>query len=196
LEKISYLQIAFMNQDSDIIASCTKPFRGNQEGCPNYGKRWNCPPYAPRIEITQERIRSRKHHFLLVGRTEIDSKNLSEEAIGEYKKLVQCNYRITKALRGKWPSILIFYGPSCTYCVDENVGECTCPSEPCRFPDVWTYPPEAVGVDVFQTMLNAGIKMQRNPVDVVFNVGLICLSGNINLSDFRKYFFLITGRER
>ena len=152
----------------------------------NYGKTWNCPPHTPTLKKIKKRIRNKKHHFLLIGREELDNKNW-EDSKEQYAKLVQTINNIIRDLKNKWPNILFFHGPSCRYCLDTGIGKCTCPSEPCRFPDVWTYPPEAIGINVFQTMENTGFEMQKNPREVVYRVGLICLSEQPPVPSFTNY---------
>jgi predicted metal-binding protein len=186
LREIKYDQIVFVTNNKDIHTSCRKPFKGNPDGCPNYGKTWNCPPYTPELADTKNKIRNREHHFLLIGIEDINTANKTDVK-GKYGKIVENMNQKIREIREKDPDSLCFHGPSCRYCIEEEIAECNCPSEPCRFPTVWTYPPEAVGIDVFQTMLNAGIKMQKNPTDVVYRVGLICLSDQIDLIKFTKY---------
>ena len=186
VKKIQYEQIKFVEQESDITNSCLKPFSGNPGGCPNYGRTWNCPPNTPALHDVKNMIRDSEHCFLIIGREKIDKNSETEEQSRlKYSILVHRINHIIKVVRQRWPDILSFHGPSCKYCIDEKVGECTYPSA-CRFPEVWTYPPEAVGINVFQTMASSGYIIQKSPEDVVYRAGLICLATHHNKCQFIK----------
>ncbi|MBD3186757.1 hypothetical protein GF325_08030 [Candidatus Bathyarchaeota archaeon] len=86
-----------------------------------------------------------------------------------------------KKLKNRFPDALLLHGPACRYCMESGIGCCTCPDEPCRYPEMWTYPPEAVGIDITGTMENAGIPFDVTMKSSVTRVGIACFPCPVDL---------------
>ena len=128
---------------------CKLPYPGHPKGCPNYGKRLTCPPEAPLFEEVGI------PPYILVG-VKFDL----EEWVNYMKKKHPnwsdrqarcCLYwqgKVRKRLREE-----------CEKIINKGV--------------VVYYIPEAMGVDVFRTCTEVGIKLERNPQKFVWKIAII-----------------------
>ena len=114
-----------------------------KEGCPNYGKKWSCPPYAPPY-----RNFSKNYNFLIVGLLYVDMDQFAYIK-NPYLKIKAANSilksRADKTIRqmtsGK--NNYISTG-SCRLCKP-----CRCKlGEKCARPDIKSYSFEALGINV------------------------------------------------
>ena len=155
-------------------------------GCRAYGKHLNCPPYVPSIENTKNLIScydiaivarfkaepnyevtpSRIHHFLWEA-----IKNM-------YDKMFEMERHAF--LSGYYKAFALYAVP-CAYCdpcipeVEEDIDHTAkrlCPFQHKMRPSM-----EATGIDVFQTVRNAGykIKVLTSPYEDIFFFGLLLL---------------------
>lgn len=129
----------------DIVVYCNKNQFDSlcQSGCPNYNKKWSCPPYAPSYDIFSQGYQNLC--VVLLGL------NMSELGYikQDYLKIKAANSilksRIDKALRFCRNDLEMYISTGscrlCKPCHKKN-------SQPCAHPDIRTYSYEALGIDV------------------------------------------------
>lgn len=127
-----------------------------QYGCPNYGRRLTCPPYAPAPEKMKNILESYSTAYLL--RYDVPG-DLSGENVGAHldglSMALDAFFRLERFafLNGyrKAFSFGLNYCPECEECtiVDDPDGKC-------RFPITSRPSMEACGIDVQQVIENAG----------------------------------------
>jgi len=114
-----------------------------KEGCPNYEKKWSCPPYAPAYEHFTNKYKYIQVVMLL---TEMEHFDYIRQ---EYLKVKAANSvlksRVDKALRRsmKEEEFYISTG-SCRLCKPCKKKE----NQPCAHPDKRSFSFEALGIDV------------------------------------------------
>ena len=132
--------------DYTVRDYCTLPFPGHPEGCPNFGKKKECPPSAP---LVKDFIDLSKPHYFMVADCDFSAgtekpKNRSEDTTwnwNEYVEPILCE-RIKEFQK-------------------EHPGT------------VFTMHPSAVGVDVFKTAQNVGILLEFSPDESFCKIALI-----------------------
>jgi len=108
-------------------------------GCPMYGKRPSCPPYAPDWREAREWIKHFKRALLI--KFEIEIEHFEEEKREIILYLLQKEKELFK--KGKLYALALFPG-SCSLCED-------CPferGEPCRFPTKVRPSLDAIGIEI------------------------------------------------
>lgn len=113
------------------------------EGCPNYGKKWSCPPFAP---VYTEFIK--KYDYVDVYMLSMELKQF-DYIRQEYLKVKAANTilksRIDKALRNSMDEDEFYISTgSCRLCNSCKKKK----GEPCAYPKLRTYSFEALGVNV------------------------------------------------
>ncbi|MFX1256109.1 MAG: hypothetical protein ACFFCZ_31160 [Promethearchaeota archaeon] len=133
---------------------CKKPYPDHQEGCPNYGKRKECPPQAPLIE---DFIELTKPHWFIVVTFDLLShiRKMKDKHLNWTDRQCRCvlywQNTVKKELR--------------TACDLFTNG----------FPNelVYTLVPEAMGVHVIRTARLLGLSIKARPKDTVYKIALI-----------------------
>ena len=113
--------------DHRVRDLCRKPYPGNPKGCPNYGKKKECPPQAPLIEDFIDLLQP--HYFVVlecIGNT--CPTNLQEDTVMEDQFRSYWNGSLEAVLR-------------------EYIQE----FQKDHPGTVFTFHPSAVGVDVLET---------------------------------------------
>lgn len=147
-------------------------------GCKGYAKHLGCPPYAPSPEETRRMIREYRTALLLrfdgiPGIRTIDPDKIPEDFHPMYRKLIiwisDTLYRLEKTAfydgfykafgMGAYPCIY------CDHCVaEESVGPVDLSMKRlCRHMDKVRPSMEAAGIDVFETVRNAGWEISTIP---------------------------------
>jgi predicted metal-binding protein len=132
---------------------CKLPYPDHPKGCPNYGIKSICPPTAPLIN---EFIDLNKNIWLVV----VDF-NLREHMNRMKKKHPHWSDRQTRCVLYWQPRVNKQLKYLCKRYSDgvEN--------------SVFTTCPEAMGINVIQTVKNIGVPICIRPKDIIFKVGLI-----------------------
>jgi predicted metal-binding protein len=109
--------------------------------CNQYGKNWRCPPACGSIEEAAERASKYSYGVIVqtVGHMEDAFDYETMKATGERHKAAFA--ALVERLKARYPDILPMGAGSCTICE-----KCTCPEEPCRFPDKSISSMEAYGL--------------------------------------------------
>jgi len=142
-------------------------------GCPSYAKKLSCPPYSPEPEETRKVLDEYSKAYL-IGYSGSIFKKYGDVEFGEIfpkalKDMRKSIFELEKYsfLAGYYKSFVYgFCGPCkmCDQCVVEE------DSLTCKFAKVSRPSMEAAGIDVFKTVINAGLelKVQKevNPDDL------------------------------
>jgi predicted metal-binding protein len=134
-----------------------------QYGCPSYAKKLSCPPYSPKPDDTRKILDEYSKAYLIGYSGSIFKKYGTEEfseifpkALKDIRKSIFELERLA-FLSGYYKSFTYgFCGPCtmCEQCVVED-GILTCKSAKESRPSM-----EAAGIDVFKTVINAGLKLK------------------------------------
>jgi predicted metal-binding protein len=131
-----------------------------QFGCDLYAKRLTCPPFTPTIEESK-RIISDYHKILILkfeqpSIKEKDGDKFTNEFNKRERDVNNATLKIEKELflRGYYKVFALEPG-TCNRC-----SECVAQPGKCRFPAEARPSPESLGIDIFETMKNAGWNME------------------------------------
>ncbi len=111
--------------------------------CGKYGKNWACPPGCGSLEECRERI-SAYHWGILVQTVGELEDSLDVESMKEIEERHKKAFRAGIArMQEAYPGLLCLGAGCCTVCES-----CTCPDEPCRFPERRISSLESYGINV------------------------------------------------
>lgn len=120
-----------------------------QYGCAAYGKRLTCPPYSPPPEYTQKMLKEYSKGLLSIYRVEPEEEERMENVIGN--AVADLEKQIF--LDGYYKAYGMGAGP-CGLCEACDL------VKPCKHPDRARPSMEASGIDVYQTVRNAGFEIE------------------------------------
>lgn len=120
-----------------------------QYGCGCYGTRLTCPPYSPTPEYTQKMLEEYSNGLLIVYKVEPEEEENMTNVIRE----TVANLERKMFLDGHYKAYGMGAGP-CEICEKCDV------SKPCKYPHKARPSMEASGIDVYQTVRNAGLKLE------------------------------------
>jgi predicted metal-binding protein len=121
-----------------------------QYGCGGYSKRLTCPPYSPVPEYTQKMV-TEYSKALLMQIENIPPK--IEDKVSQKLKRIVADLEREIFLDGYYKAFGMTSGP-CRLCRTCNLGK------PCKYPYEARPSMEACGIDVYQTVRNAGFKLE------------------------------------
>jgi predicted metal-binding protein len=139
--------------DMKVRGLCVRPYPGHKRGCPNFGKYPDCPPAAPKFFDyfdEAEPVYAIVHEFNLAGHRE---RMLEKHPKWSIAQAECCLYWQGKARRMLQEGISYFLE-------EEHPGY-----------EV-TIRPEAMGVNVTETLRRAGIELEWPPKNIVRQVAL------------------------
>ena len=120
--------------------------------CGQYGKRWSCPPGCGSLEECAERLRAFQGGILVQTCGEIED-GFDFEAMMEIEQAHKAHFaEMHGALLEQGVSTLALGAGCCTLCP-----RCTCPEEPCRFPERAVASMEAYGMVVLEVCRANGL---------------------------------------
>ncbi len=131
--------------------------------CQCFGKNWTCPPSCGTIEDSIRKAAGFTRGLLVqtVGQLEDDFDYESMEAsVQVHNKRF---HRFVDELRPQFPKMLPMGAGACTLCE-----KCTCPAEPCRFPDQAIPSMEAYGLFVSQVCEANQLVYNHGPLTVTY----------------------------
>lgn len=143
---------------------CKLPYPNHPKGCPNFGKRESCPPKASLFNDVVD------PPFTLVG---------VKFNLGEW----------VKEMKEKHPKWSDRQARCCLYWqgkVRKRLRE-ECKKITSNDNKI-LYCPEATGVHVFKTCETIGIKLERNPQDVVWKIAIIGRKRNSSAYSLKEFF--------
>jgi predicted metal-binding protein len=166
-------------------------------GCNNYGKTLMCPPYAPNIDDFRKTLTEYNYALVLKIKSQATatpetaqllSKNQNDPTLtedqkqkitqfwnswnNERKQVLEKLRKIEKAaMNNGYPLALAFTTGTCILC-----DKCNTEQKICKHPTEARCSAQAVGINIMQTLQNAGIPMtypfQKNPE----SFGLVLIS--------------------
>lgn len=131
--------------------------------CGSYGKRWTCPPYAGTLEESVFKVKRFSEGIILqmTGSMEDD---FDVECIMDTEKKVKEKLEIfVERLGAEKMECLPMSAGTCTKCES-----CTCPQEPCRFPERAFVSMEAYGLIVSDVCKLANVMYNYGPRTITF----------------------------
>lgn len=139
--------------DYSVRKLCTKPYHGHPKGCPNFNKKPSCPPLAPYFDQVYDLTKpifAICNVFDFKGHVE---KMRAKHSNWSERQLRCVLYWQNSARKQLKRHIIEFLRQHRGYRV-----------EPC---------PEAMGVNVTETMKNAGVILEWPPENVVYQIALV-----------------------
>lgn len=131
--------------------------------CGAYGTRWTCPPYCGTLKESAEKAKQFRTGILLqmTGRMDddFDMECMAETGETIQKKLVS----FVKRVRERHIPCLPMTAGTCTKC-----DPCTCPDEPCRFPEEAFPSMEAYGLIVNDVCKAANVPYKYGKKTITF----------------------------
>lgn len=121
--------------------------------CGSYGNNWGCPPGCGSVDECRER--AGKYDKTIVVQTigiledSFDFEGMGKAAIEHCQRMTHMREKI----EGELSNVLSLGAGPCKVC-----GECTCPHEPCRFPEKRFSSMEAYGLMVSEVCADSGLK--------------------------------------
>lgn len=119
--------------------------------CNEYGRNWSCPPYVPSVD--EFRKLSREYEYALI----VNFQSPSRPEIWSEKKR-EAHLALLKlekiAFESGFPFALLLRPGSCNICSQCDI------TKPCRHPELLRFSPEAVGVNLIETLKKAGISLK------------------------------------
>lgn len=138
--------------DMSVRGLCCKPYPGHKKGCPNYGKKKGCPPEAPKYDDVYD---ISKPVYAIINKFDLCAHiSRMKEVHPEWteRQLRCCLYWQPTARKQLLQIIKEFYSSNAGYKIE------SCP--------------EAMGVDVTETLKSAGIILEWPPEKWVCQVAL------------------------
>ena len=131
--------------------------------CGMYGTRWTCPPYCGTLEesISIAKVFNTGIILQMTGDMEDD---FDVECMQETEQSVKEKLAVfVTELRESHIPCLPMTAGACNKCV-----KCTCPDEPCRFPEEAFTSMEAYGLIVSDVCTSAGVKYNYGAQTITF----------------------------
>ena len=120
--------------------------------CRSYGRSWTCPPHCGTLEEISEKAAHYSRGILLQSTGHLED-DFDVDTMLETEKLHKRRFKeFTAKVREVYPDCLPMGAGACGQC-----GTCTCPDEPCRFPELAIPSMEAYGLMVSQVCLDSDI---------------------------------------
>ena len=131
---------------------CILPYPDHPKGCPNYNKKWDCPPQVMYINDwigDTKRLRFVSVSFNLQEHADTMLLRHPNWSQRQTRCLLYWHPKVNKELRSLVQSVAIDNLNGVTYC------------------------PEAMGVDVIKTAQSVGIPIEAPPKDIVHKIALL-----------------------
>ncbi len=131
--------------------------------CHMYGRCWSCPPGCGSLEACRDRVSSYQYGILVQTTGQLEDE-LDGETMMETEALHKEHfYTFERILRRQYPGMLAMGAGCCTKCQT-----CTCPDEPCRFPEEAFSSMEAYGMVVTQICQANGMTYYYGPCTITY----------------------------
>jgi predicted metal-binding protein len=140
--------------DYEVTKLCVRPYHGHKKGCPNFNKKKGCPPNSPKFDQIYD---IDQPIFAIINRFDF-SKHINRmkdlHPGWSQKQLECCLYWQPKARKSLNDAIWFF---------NANISNIHYSVERC---------PEAMGVNVTETLKQIGIELEWPPKTVTYQVAL------------------------
>lgn len=136
--------------------------------CKNYGRCWTCPPHCGTLEETAEKARQYSRGVLLQSTGQMED-DFDVDCMMETERLQKQRFsRLLDSLRPHFPTMLPMGSGGCSICK-----VCTCPNEPCRFPEK-AYPSmEAYGLFVSDVCKQSDLPYYYGPQTITYTACIL-----------------------
>ncbi|NLA87906.1 MAG: DUF2284 domain-containing protein [Clostridiales bacterium] len=124
-----------------------------EQGSSNYGKSWACPPGIQDIDHCIETCRAYKNVFLFTSVAEVPDCMNFDACLAARRDHEQMTYNIRKRFQERFGKVLAL-STGCMLC-----DECTCPDEPCRYPEERLSTIESHGILIMETASRLGVTL-------------------------------------
>lgn len=142
--------------DMSVREICTHPYKNHPRGCPNFGKRRSCPP---RVALFTDFVHEEDPVYVVWNRFDIGS-----------------HYRSMKEKHPDWTDsqlyCCLYWQPRARKQLKVAVEELLVTLGSAYFP---LYCPEAMGVNVTETMKQVGVVLEWPPVNWAYQVALVVI---------------------
>jgi predicted metal-binding protein len=138
--------------DKSVIALCTKPYPNHKKGCPNFGKKKDCPPTCGKIEDTIDLSKDVYAIYNVFPFKEHVDKLREKHPKWTQRQLECCLYWQTKARKQLKLVVKDFLK--------------------CHKNMIILATPEALGVNLTATMKSVGIELEWPPKTVTYQIVL------------------------
>lgn len=131
--------------------------------CGQYGRNWSCPPHTGTLEACRAKIAAFRSGILVQTVQPIED-CFDGEGMMEAERLHKERFHaLQNVLSGSHPKLMAISAGCCTRCK-----ECTCPHEPCRFPEKMVSSMEAYGMLVLEVCKSNGMKYYYGPDKIAY----------------------------
>lgn len=131
--------------------------------CGLYGKNWACPPYCGSLEQCKSIISEFDKGIIAQTINKLEDSFDYEGMEDAAKKHNEIFVRVSQILKNKYPKVLSLGVGGCKLCK-----ECTCPDNPCRFPDEMYSSMEAYGIMVNDVCKKSNLKYNNGIATVTY----------------------------
>lgn len=131
--------------------------------CMMYGKNWCCPPHCGTLEELEQKVRQFSDGIIVQSTGELED-DFDAEVMMETEQIHK--QRFSKLVEEIWKTeknILPLSAGTCTRCKT-----CTCPDEPCRFPDTTYSSMEATGLNVSEVCTQSNIPYYYGKLTITY----------------------------
>lgn len=119
--------------------------------CNEYGKNWSCPPYAPSIEEFRKILKEYKHALVV----KFQSAPSVDAWMKEKERAHIALLKLEKiAFEEGFTFALLLRPGGCNICPKCDV------TRPCLHPEMLRFPPEAVGINLIETLKKAKMNLK------------------------------------
>jgi predicted metal-binding protein len=131
-----------------------------QFGCPFFGKKLTCPPFSPSVDQVEKMLSEYNKILILRFEQPAIKETNSDEFVKELNKRQKTVNDITLRIEKElmlmgYYKVLALEPGICNRC-----DECVAQQGKCRFPTEARPSPESLAIDMFQTVKNAGWRME------------------------------------
>ena len=135
----------------------------NANKCHIYGRCWTCPPACGDLPSCQARIQSFQRGIIVqvIGQLEDSFDMEGMQAASETHKQLMLSF--ADELRAVYPRLIPLGSGGCIICK-----ECSCPNEPCRFPERAFSSMEAFGMLVTDVCQKNGLPYYYGPNTIAY----------------------------
>lgn len=190
--QIRFDQIVFAACEADVSKYCQTPYKNHPNGCPNYQHNWSCPPYAPTVQETRTSLGTYSFFWILIMEIPIPQKKIEIlkkwRTKHEFAKITKNLNNFLSYLQSNHRDWKFYFCSDCALCSEKNNSKCTCPTEPCRYPNKIRVSPEAAGIDIFATLKILNIEIEKEPMNKLRRIAMCAADERINFAiEHQKY---------
>ena len=131
---------------------CKLSYPDHPRGCPNYGKKYSCPP---QVQLIEEWLSDYRKLWLVCAPF-----NLAEHVANMFLRHPNWSYRQARCL--------LYWQPK----VNKELQQGTWDFAPDKLNGI-TYCPEGMGVNVIETARLVGLPIETKPMTIVYKIALV-----------------------